>query len=146
MDNSTSSCPKLISFDQIYTSTVQPKLAAIDVFLKENTAPFHIYETAHILEIETEELLNIMEKHTISNIDSINFFTIVLNASSDICKLITSQWRYNFVNNYTPEMIADIYKLNIHKVKNAFDDLEVSCVTDMELIEIFKRIHVTLFC
>ena len=145
MDKHTTGCVKLLNFEEVYTTSIQPKLEAIDLFLKENSAPFHIYEVADILEIETDELSYLMETLNITKLDSINFFTIILSASSEICKLISRQWHYAKQTTYTPEMIAEIYKLNIHKVKCAFDDLGTNEITDMELIQIFKRIHLTIF-
>lgn len=145
MDNYISGRTTLLCFEEIYNLSIRPKLEAIDLFLKENTAPFHVYEVANILEIETKELFSLMQTLQLNELDSINFFTLVLSASSEICNLLSRQWRYAKENAYTPEMIAEIYKLNIHKVKNAFDDLGKNLVTDMELIEVFKRIHLTVF-
>ena len=145
MDNYTTSCVKLLSFDEIYNTSIKPKLEAIDIFLKENTAPFHVYDVANVLEIETHELSTLMETFDITNLDAVNFFTIVLGASSEICKLISRQWRFAKENTYTPEMIAEIYKLNLHKVRIAFADLGTDQITTMELTEIFKRIHLTVF-
>ena len=145
MDKHTTGCLKLQTYAEVYNTSIRPKLEAIDIFLKENSAPFHVYEVANILEIETDELSRLMETFHITRLDSTHFFTLVLSASSDICKLLARQWRYTGQTSYTVEMIADIYKLNIHKVKCAFDDLNVSQVTDVELMEIFKRIHLTVF-
>ena len=145
MDKHTLSCVRLVSFDKIYTKSIRPKLENIDIFLKENTSPFHIYEVANILEIETNELCALMKTLEITTLDTDNFFTIILNASSEICKLVSRQWKYAKTGAYTPEMIAEIYTLNIHKVKSAFAELSVDLVTDMDLIEVFKRIHLTVF-
>ena len=145
MDNHIKSCVRLLSFYEVYNLSIRPKLEAIDLFLKESTVPFHVYEVANILEIETTELSALMETLGIHELDTVNFFNIVLSASSAICKLLARQWRYAKENAYTPEMIADIYKLNIHKVKHAFQDFGKELITDIELIEIFKRIHLTVF-
>lgn len=145
MDKSTTSCVRLIGFDKIYRQSIQTKLENIDIFLKENTSPFHVYEVANVLEIETTELYRLMETLQITELDSSNFFLIVLNASSEICKLISKQWKYAHMDAYTPEIVAEIYMLNIHKVKSAFAELGMDLITDAELIEVFKRIHLTVF-
>lgn len=145
MDKHTVSCIRLVSFDKVYTKSIQPKLENIDIFLKENTSPFHVYEVANILEIETNELCSLMKKLQITTLDADNFFTIVLNASSELCQLVSRQWKYAQSSTYTPEMIAEIYTLNIHKVKSAFAELSIDSITDMDLIEVFKRIHLTVF-
>ena len=136
---------RLISFDKIYINSIRSKLENIDIFLKENTSPFHVYEVANILEIETSELSDLMNTLQITTIAYDDFFTIILNASSELCKLISRQWKYAKINAYTPQMIAEIYMLNIHKVKSAFAELSLDLVTDVELIEVFKRIHLVEF-
>ena len=133
---------QLIRYEKVYTTSIKPKLEAIDFFLKETKAPFHIYEVAKILEIEISELKSLMTLYHIDFLDTISFFTIVTNGSSDICKLISRQWRYAYSNTYTPEIISEIYGLDLHKVCLAFDDLGVKQITDSELTEIFRRIHV----
>lgn len=145
MHKPTTSYVRLIGFDEIYIKSICSKLENIDIFLKENTSPFHVYEVANVLEIETTELYSLMETLQITELDSSNFFPIVLNASSKICKLISKQWKYAQTQAYTPEIVAEIYMLNIHKVKSAFAELGTDLVTDMELIEVFKRIHLTVF-
>ncbi len=145
MNHYTTSSIKLLSFAQIYTESISPKLRAIDIFLKENSSPFQVYDVSRVLEIETDELSYLMEIHQITQIDAINIFTLMLNASSEICQLIGRQFKYGQTNTYTPEMIATIYHLNVHKVRNAFVDLNIEFATDMELPEIFKRIHLVAF-
>lgn len=145
MDKHQASCVQLMSFDKIYINTIRPKLETIDIFFKENTSSFHVYEVADILEIETAELLTLMNTLQITTLSADNFFTIVLNASSEICQLISKQWKYAKTSLYTAEMIAEIYMLNIHKVKSAFAELGIELVSDLELLEVFKRIHLTVF-
>lgn len=145
MDKHRANCVRLTSFDKIYTNSIRPKLETIDIFLKENKSSFHVYEVADILEIETDELLALMNTLQITTLNTDNFFTIVLNASSEICQLISRQWKYSKTVLYTAEMIAEIYMLNIHKVKSAFAELGIELVSDLELLEVFKRIHLTIF-
>ena len=49
MENYIDSYMQLVSYDYIYLNRLQPKLVALDMFLKENNAPFHVYEVANIL-------------------------------------------------------------------------------------------------
>lgn len=146
MDNYyTNSCMKLISYDQIYTNELKPKLMALDLFLKENNAPFHIYEVANILEIDPKEISSFMAEHHFNELDTISLFSLMMQSSSEIGGYLLRQWKYHHLSQYTAEMIAEIYKLNLHKVQTAFDDLEITLVTNDELIEVFKRIHMTRF-
>lgn len=145
MDNSTSRSMQLVSYDQIYKTKVRPKIEAIDIFLKENTAPFRPIEVAAVLDIEEDELLPLMAQHSLKEIDTTAFFTLIFSGSSPLCGYIKRQWKYQHLTEYTPAMIAEIYKLNLHKVQIAFDDIGATHITDAELIDVFKRIHVTHF-
>ena len=145
MGKHQASCIQLMSFDKIYLNIIRPKLETLDIFLKENTSPFHVYEVANILEIEPDEVLTLMNTLQITALDANNIFKIILNGSSKICQLISRQWKYTQTSLYTPEMIAEIYMLNIHKVKSAFAELGIELVSDLELLEVFKRIHLTVF-
>ena len=147
MDNYyTNSCIQLTSYDQIYLHELKPKLMALDLFLKQNDAPFHIYEIADILEIEAKEITDFMTVYHFTELDTITLFSFIMQSSSEIGGYILRQCKYHAVTHYTAEMIAEIYKLNLHKVQTAFNDLNTALVTNAELIEVFKRIHVTRFC
>lgn len=143
MDYSVNNNLSLISYEQFYNHHWRPKLEAIDLFIKEKEVPFNIYEVRQLLEIELYELTELMKTHNIKEINDSNLFTLILNASSPICMLIQRQWQYKTCTHYCPETIAHIYKLNLHKVKAAFDDLDLSLITDCQLMEIFKRIHLS---
>ena len=145
MDNYLNSHVQLISYDQIYLNELKPKLIALDLYIKESESSFHIYEIADILEIETSELLSYMEKYHIDKFDTLSLFQFMFESTSEICGYISRQWKYRLLTRYTPEIIAEIYNLNLHKVQRAFDDLNTTFVTDDELIEVFKRIHLTRF-
>lgn len=146
MDNYyINNCIKLISYDQIYTNELRPKLMALDLFLKENKAPFHIYEVANILEIDPKEIISFMDEWHLKELDTASLFSFIMQSSSEIGGYLLRQWKYHHLSQYTAEMISEIYKLNLHKVQTAFDDLKITLVTNDELIEVFKRIHMTRF-
>lgn len=145
MDQFASYRISLINFNEVYDETIRPKLEAIDLFLKSNSSPYTADEVACLLEIDINILLNTMEQLEITALDKLNFFTLIFHLPHEICKLIQRQYRYILCKEYTPEMIAFIYNLNISKVKSAFDDLKVDTITSHELPDIFKRIHMTVF-
>lgn len=145
MKNPKTSGLQLINYNEFYNTSIRPKIESIDLFLKETSAPFHLYDVAHILEIENRELTELMKVLDITELNTVNIFSIILNGSSEICKLISRQWRHGQLKSYTPEIVAEIYKLNLHKVRLAFEDLGQSQITDTDLAEVFKRIHLTVF-
>lgn len=145
MENYFTKEPKLISFEKIYNQNIVPKIQAIDLYLKTECPPFAEEAVSKLLEISKEELSNIMQQHDITLITRLDFFTIIKNSSSYICGLINRQWQYVMHTNYTPEMIAYIYEINIEKVTAAFDELECSSVYDKDLHHVFKRIYMPVF-
>ena len=134
-----------ISFKKIYMQNISPKLIGIDLFLKTNEAPYDHVEVALVLGMPVQEVLSIMTKHSISSITLVDFFTIVMHSSSYICRLIQRQWKYAQVDQYTPEILADIYEINIHKVQAAFDTLDKSSVSSQEVMDVFNNIYTSVF-
>ena len=134
-----------VSFKQIYIQNISPKLMDIDVFLKTNDAPYNPIEVALVLGMPTEEVTDLMKEHNIKAITLVDFFTIVSHASSYICRLITRQWKYAFSEDYTPEMIAYIYELNLTKVQEAFKLLGKCYIAPHEMLEVFNHIPATIF-
>lgn len=134
-----------ISFKQIYLNNISPKLIGIDLFLKTNEAPYNHVEVALVLGMPVQEVLDIMTKHSLSTITLVDFFTIIMHSSSYICRLIQRQWKYAQIDEYTPEILADIYEINIHKVQAAFDTLHQSSVSAQDLMEVFNHIPSSVF-
>ncbi len=145
MDKFSSACISLVSFDKIYNQNIRPKLEEIDIFLKSTTVPYAVDDVAKLLSVQPTELTNTMARLEISTIDKINFFTLLFDLHSYICKLIKRQWQYGAEKVYDAHMIAYIYQLNIHKVTSAFDELNTQYINDDELSRIFQRIYTTVF-
>ncbi|MDF2594966.1 MAG: hypothetical protein K0R69_1307 [Clostridia bacterium] len=145
MDNFSSECISLVSFDKIYHQNIRPKLEEIDIFLKSTASPYAIDAVAHLLAAQSTEVLNTMATLHITTLDKINFFNLIFHMPSYICKLIRRQWQYSRHTAYSAEMIADIYQINIHKVESAFKELDVQYITEDDLNELFKRIYTTVF-
>lgn len=145
MDHSFNSSIRLVRYDQVYLNTISPQLKALDLFMKENTPPFNMDELANLLEIEVDEIQRFMTIHHLSSLDTTSLFSLILHSNSELSGYMRRQWKYFNTTQYTPEMISEIYKLNLHKVQSAFNDLEAAFVTHDQLIEVFKRIHVTQF-
>ncbi len=145
MDNFSSSSMSLTTFEQIYNANIRPKLEAIDTFLKTNVAPYNIDDVAILFETTAHNILRVMDELDLNALNRLNFFTLICHLPHDICHLIKRQWQYCNTSHYTAEMIAHIYTLNIHKVKSAFDDLGVHTINEHELMEVFKRIHISIF-
>ncbi len=133
-----------ISFDKIYTNNIESRIKEIDIFLKTTTPPYKVDYISRLLHIELDELYSIIEKQNITTLNIISFFTIVQSSSSYICKLIQREWKYNSIKHYTPEMIAYIYDLSLHKVSLAFKKSGLSHVDSDNIQELFKHIEVPM--
>ncbi|WP_054739013.1 hypothetical protein [Cellulosilyticum ruminicola] len=145
MDQFSRSYMSLTTFDKIYNTNIRPKLEAIDTFLKTTPAPYNIDEVANLFEISPHSITQIMTEHNLTTLDRTSIFMLICHLPHDICHLIKRQWQYQNASYYTSEMIAHIYKLNIHKVTSAFEELRISVAHEEDLIEIFKRIHISIF-
>lgn len=145
MDHFSSQCISLVSFDKIYSQNIRPKLEEIDIFLKSNTPPYSTSDIATLLSVDLKELLDTMNKLEVSKIDKISFFNLLFDLPSYICKLIKRQWQYGSPRVYNAYIISHIYQLNIHKVQNAFQELDIEYIQEKELHLIFERIYTTIF-
>lgn len=145
MDNFFTNGPSLIPFKQVYAQNITPKLQEIDLFIKTSDAPYSPSDVAHILYCSQDEVIDIMNENNIDSIQLVDFFTIVSNCRSYICRLISRQWKYVNFTHYTPRIISDIYEINLHKVEAAFKDMQVETIPESELMEIFSRIHTSIY-
>lgn len=145
MHNSINDSVQLITYDQIYLHNIEPHIKALDLFLKEKMAPFDIDEMASILKIEPSEIISFMKQYNHTEMDVTAFFAFILHSPSKICGYIRRQFKYQNQTQYTPEIVAEIYELNLHKVKYAFTELETASIESSQLVDIFKRIHITIF-
>ncbi len=141
----TNSSVALHSFYHIYDTNIRPRLEAIDIFIKTSTAPFNHHSVSRLLDVTPSQLLQTMNMSNIIELNRLTFFDLILKLDSSICHLISRQWKYQFLNEYTPQIISDIYNLNLDKVNSAFEDLGVTTISCDELDCIFKRIHITIF-
>ena len=133
-----------ISFDKIYTKNIESRIKDIDIFLKTSTPPYCVDNIGKLLHIELDELCSIIEKQNITTLNIISFFTIIQSSSSYICQLIQREWKYNSIEQYTPEMIAYIYDLNLHKVRLAFKESGLDKVTTSNIKQLFRYIEVPM--
>lgn len=145
MKDFTNTSVSLVSFYDIYSQTISPKLAAIDTFLKSEDVPYSPDAVAKLLNTDVSVLKEALDQLDISILDKVSFFKIVFYLPNEICKLIRKGWQYQNTSFYTPEIIADIYTLNISKVNAAFEELEINHVPKDGLDDVFKRIHTVIF-
>ncbi len=145
MGHSLNNSIRLQSFEITYNTYIRPRLEALDIFMKTSDIPYNLHDVAALLEISEQTLAQIMRANNIDKLDKISLFHVIFACKTTLCQLIKRQWKYANVSSYTPEMISDIYNLNINIVQGAFEDYEVTEVTEDNLMEIFKRIHTCVY-
>ncbi|MGL4363403.1 MAG: hypothetical protein ACRCSG_09110 [Cellulosilyticaceae bacterium] len=145
MDHLFSRPPMLVSFGHIYEQNIASKLREIDVFLKSTDCPYSVQNIAELLGMPIKEILDIMDTRNITQINKLDFFTIVSHSSSYICKLIQRQWKYVNTPFYTAEIISYIYELNPDKVQQAFTSLGKEYISESELLDLFNNIFTPIF-
>ncbi len=145
MDQFSHSYMSLTTFDKIYDTNIKPKLETIDTFLKTTPTPYDINEVANLFETSAHNIAQVMTECNLTTLDRTSLFILICHLPHDICHLIKRQWQYQNTSYYTPEMIAHIYKLNVHKVTKAFEELQIDVAYEHDLVEIFKRIHISIF-
>ncbi len=145
MDNSFNECMSLCNFDMIYAQNIRPKIKNLDIFLKCKRSPYDINEVAELLDMKCSDIKSILNLKEINVINTIDFFNVITHSSSYICRLIQRQWKYISYDSYTPEMVANIYELNIDKVQAAFELLGITSANDYQLSDVFKNIYTPVY-
>jgi len=130
------------SFLDEYNEKIAPKLINIDIMLKSDDYTLSVSKISKALDISNDEVFSIMGKLHLSNIDKRNFFSIMRNGSSNICKLFIRELNCNSPVFYKPEQIAYIYELDETCVCNAFSFLNLDEADEKLLPEIFSKIIV----
>ena len=145
MKDFTSTDLSLVCYYDVYTQVISPKLAAIDTFLKSEPIPYSPEAVASLLNVDVHIIRDTIKQLDLSILDKVSFFKIIFYLPNEICHLIRKGWQYQNTLFYTPEMIADIYTLNINKVTAAFKELGTEYISKAQLDDVFKRIHTIIF-
>ena len=125
-----------------YNFNISPKLKEIDIYLKSEKEPFNIEKTAKLLNISKEELIKIMDIYDIENINLSNFFIIMKNGSSYICRLISRKINCPNYEKYSPEIISYIYNIELEKVYTACQKINCYIFNEKTIKNIFSEIKI----
>lgn len=142
MDHFTPPALPCIPFSKIYENNIESKIKEIDIFLKTTSPPYSLEDVGDLLHIKTTDLVSILKKENITDLNTLTFFTIIQASSSYICQLIQREWKYQGAKYYTPEAISYIYDLSLDKVRLAFKYSKLTYVTSSNIKELFEYIYV----
>lgn len=135
----------MITYLEYYNTNLSPKLQEIDLFLKTDEGnAIDINVASKLLEITTSEIKEIMSNNGLTNITKHSFFIIMLNGSSDICKLFARELQVNIPDYYSISDISYIYQLPYDSVLQAAKkaSIEDEDITSENINELFAYIYV----
>lgn len=129
-----------MTYLQHYEDTIEPRLQAIDIFVKTQ-APFTTGTIADLLGISETEIHNIISNQQISQINKMNFFSIMMAGSSQICQLFRKELERGTFNKYSLDDISYIYNIPYNKVWNASKTLDCKEFSSTSLRKLFAHIN-----
>jgi len=128
------------TFLDIYTTCIRPRLAAIDLFLREAEPPYAPATVAELLALDPMALLSRLPVPSLACIDRPVFLHILKAGDSYICGLFNRELMCGAPYIYTKEDIAYIYGLAPAAVQSACDTLGIRKTTALRLPSIFAQI------
>ncbi|OOB79062.1 MAG: hypothetical protein ATN34_01665 [Epulopiscium sp. Nele67-Bin002] len=133
------------NFQEVYYTYIQPKIRELDIFLKTSEAPYDTKEVAAILEDSEKNILHIMDKLGLTEINKVTFFKLITEVQSYIATLLTRQFSVTNSSVYTPQNIAYIYNLEKTLVEDAFYALGEEVISSGDLNLLFSNIKVSQY-
>ncbi|MCT4596876.1 MAG: hypothetical protein N4A50_03215 [Vallitalea sp.] len=135
----------MTTYLEYYNTNLSPKLQEIDLFLKtEEDNIIDINDVSKLLEITKSEIKEIMSVNGLNDITKHSFFIIMLNGSSDICKLFARELQVSIPDYYSISDISYIYQLPYESVLKAAKQasIEDKDITSKNINELFAYIYV----
>ncbi len=123
----------------IYNNIIVPKIREIDIFLK-TSENMNFKEVCSILEISENELKGILLKINQKEIDSSNFFSVMLNGTSFICKMLKREIECGSPYFYNASDLSYIYNLDYEKVLIAYNFLNLDRITEKQIPAVLMQI------
>lgn len=122
-----------------YENYIQPELEKIDVFIKAED-PITINSISNLLDLSYYEIHNILEEHSITELNKVNFFLIMKEGSSPICQLFNREIERGCLDHYSIEDISYIYNIPYEKVANAAQELDLYDISSSHIKELLAYI------
>ncbi len=130
------------TFLEYYVTVIRPQLMEIDLLIKTSCKRLPVSEAANALCLTNDEVKQIMQNQHIKAINRRNFFKIMEQGSSNICKLFKREVESGSPHIYSRENISYIYGLELSEVNKVCDKLKIKEITPFTLPDVFSEIHV----
>lgn len=131
------------TFLDYYRQKIQPQVAAIDLFLKTEDAPYAMEAVAALLQISPEEGAAWMAAKKLSCITKGVFFRFLQEGSSPLCGMLRRMLACGLPQRYTPAQIAYIFHLPLRDVEQAAAKLGESLFSEDMLPQLFAGILIS---
>ena len=128
------------TFLEIYEACICTRLAAIDLFLREESEPYAPADVAELLAVDPPGMLSALGDTPPAVINRAAFFRILQTGTSYICRLYRREVERGAPIVYTRDDIAYIYGLAPEAVHRACDALGIHEATALLLPKIFAQI------
>ncbi|MDD3394716.1 MAG: hypothetical protein EOM28_11150 [Clostridia bacterium] len=131
------------TFLEYYQREIQPKIAAIDIYLKTELQPYPKAEVSKLLCLSTTELTTILEQEKLAIITKGTFLHLMQIAPSPFCKMFRREVSHGMSASYSVQEISYIYDLARKDVEAAAEKLGKSCFSPSELPLLFGEIFIS---
>lgn len=131
------------TFLNYYRQRIQPQVAAIDLFLKTEDAPYAPEVVAALLQLSPEEGAAWMAAKKLSLITKGVFFRLLREGSSPLCGMFRRVLDCGLPQQYTPAQIAYIFALPLADVERAAAALGESLFSEAMLPQLFAGILIS---
>ncbi|WMI81552.1 hypothetical protein [Anaerotignum sp. MB30-C6] len=131
------------TFLEFYQREIQPRIGAIDVFLKTEPQPYDLGQVADLLCLSTTELLKIMEQEKFAIIMKGTFLHLMQISPSPFCKMFRREVSRGMASAYSVQDISYIYDLALKDVEVAAEKIGKCCFSSGELPLLFEEIFIS---
>lgn len=131
------------TFLEYYQREIQPKIAAIDIYLKTESQPYSEAEISKLLCLSITELTTILEQEKLAIITKGTLLHLMQIAPSPFCKMFHREVSHGMSASYSVQEISYIYDLAQKDVEAAAEKLGKSCFSPSELFLLFGEIIIS---
>ncbi|WP_352400568.1 hypothetical protein [Anaerotignum sp.] len=131
------------TFLEFYKREIQPRIEAIDIFLKSEPQPYEMGQVAELLCLTAPELTKMLEQEKLAIITKGTFLHLMQIAPSPFCKMFRREVSCGMSNTYTLQEISYIYDLAPKDVEVAAEKIGKDRFSSAELPLLFGEIFIS---
>jgi len=129
------------SYLELYYSKIAPAIRKIDLMLKTSEGDLSVGQASRALHLKPREIMEIMKSNKLQRITKSNFFIIMREGSSDLCRMYQRELDTGSPFVYTREDISYIYGIDLALIADACERLGVYEITEYTLPDVLAEIE-----